>query len=630
MIYYIYADDKQAFVDNAKTHLSHKPVEYLTFSQLGQLDTNKVSHLLATGCLQELKLVMAIAHQNEISLGIIPTPEQKELIRTFSLTSKMEDAVKQALEPADKHIGLLYCNGEIVLQEVVVGDAPPLDRFDSILNGKSYFDRIKMFWQTIKRVKKLRHTQLKITDAKENEINLSAVGLVGVEYNNNTFASKLIASQLSPNNGKLSIVILSPISIVQYLGYLFTSLVSHLTPRTLPRSVGYIRSSKITIEPKKELEVLIDSTQKLKTPIELEAKENALALSVGESFWESRNAQTSVKDSIKVDHLPSDEESATYLSQAIPLFSHASKAQYASLFTNLREESRLTQNFMVLLIFATMIATFGLFINSASVIIGAMLLAPLMQPIVSLSMGVLRQDQALQIDGAKTIFIGVISVLITAATIALFTPIVILTTEMAGRLTPTILDLFVAIVSGAAAAYAKSNEKILGSLAGVAIAVALVPPLAVAGIGLGWADWSMFYSALLLFITNLVGIVLAAAFMFAILGFSPLYLAKKGIMIWLLIVVFVSIPLYSSFSKMREDIAIQKILSNLEFKVGQHEIRLNDVVFIDRTHVDKDEIRCEVISTGILNKEEKSILKEAILKSIDKEAEVVVTFRYRL
>jgi len=628
MIYYIYADNKLEFIDKCKTYLEGKEVVYLPFSKLGELDIQDVSHIIATGCLNELKLLMGIAHQNEIPLGLVPTPEQKELIKTFSLTSKVEESIALALKPSEKKLDLLYCNGEIVLQEVVVGDAPPLDRFDTTLNGKTYFDRIKIFWRTMKRVKTLKHTQIKITDAKENEIKLSAVGIVGIEYNNNTFASKLIASQLSSNDGKLSIVILSPTSMVQYMGYLFKSLVSHLTPKSLPKSVGYIRSAKITIGPKEEMEVLIDSAEKQITPIELEVKEKALALSVGEAFWEKQSTQTNTKDSIKVDHLPSDEESTNYLSAAIPLFSHASKEQYATLFTNLREESRLSQNFMVLLVLATMIATFGLFINSSSVIIGAMLLAPLMQPIVSLSMGVLRQDEALQINGAKTIAIGVFAVLATAGLIALFTPIERLTTEMAGRLSPTILDLFVAIVSGAAAAYAKSNEKILGSLAGVAIAVALVPPIAVAGIGLGWGDWSMFSTAFLLFVTNLVGIVLAAAFTFAMLGFSPLHLAKKGILTWLIIVALVAVPLYTSFSKMQEDIRIQKTLSNLSFNVGEHDVKLTHIELVHRAEI--DEIRCEVISSGLLSREEKNRLKESILKSIDKMAEVIVTFRYKL
>ena len=631
MIYYIYAEKDTDFIEKNRTLGVWKEtssIEYIPFSKLGELDISKASHLLVTAAVEEIKIVMSISHQNSISLGIIPTSEQKELIRTFALPSKPEEAIKQALVVCEKKIDALYCNGKIVLQEVVIGDAPPLDQFDSTLKDKTYLDRVKIFWRTIKKVKELKHTKMKITDAKENEISISAVGVVGVEYNNATFAAKLIAPELSVNDGKLSIVILSPTSIMQYIGYLFKSLVSHLTPKTLPRSVGFMRSSKITIEPKTELDVHIDSANVLKTPVVLEVKEEALAISVGAKFWEKQNKDVSTKNSIKVDHLPSDEESANYLSVAIPLFSHASQEQYTALFKNLREESRTSSTFMILLILATMIATFGLFINSSSIIIGAMLLAPLMQPIVSLSMGVLRQDSALQVNGIKTIAIGVFAVVATAALIALFTPIERLTSEMAGRLSPTILDLFVAIVSGVAAAYAKSNEKILGSLAGVAIAVALVPPIAVAGIGLGWADWHMFSTAFLLFITNLVGIVLAAAFTFFVLGFSPLHIAKKGIGVWLLIVALVAIPLYSSFSQMQEDISVRRTLSNLSFNVGEHDVKLTNIELLHKA--EKDEIRCEVISSGVLSKEEQMRLKESITKSIHRDTEVVVTYRYRL
>jgi len=628
MIYYIYNQEQSEFVESTKEYLKEQEVTYLLFEDLYTVDISQTTHLLVTASLDEIKRVLVLAEKTHLSVGIIATPKQKELMRTFALPSKLEEAVALALIPSEKPLDILYANEHMVLQEVVVGDAPPLDAFDNTLGDKTYLDRIKTFWHTMRKVKTLKHTELKIVDAKENEIKLSAVGVVGLEYHNNTFASKLISSQLSASDGKLSIVILSPTSIVQYMGYLFKALVSHLTPKTLPTSVGYMRSSSFSIESKDVLEVLVDSKKFGQTPVTLTVREKSLALSVGKTFWERQGEQTNGKDSIKVDHLPSDEESSSYLSQAIPLFSHASKEQYASLFTSLREESRVTQSFMVLLILATMIATFGLFINSSSVIIGAMLLAPLMQPIVSLSMGVLRQDVTLEMHGFKTIVIGVFAVLMTAALIAMFTPIERLTSEMAGRLSPTILDLFVAIVSGAAAAYAKSNEKILGSLAGVAIAVALVPPIAVAGIGIGWGDWSMFSTAFLLFITNLVGIVLAAALTFAMLGFSPLHLAKKGIVTWFIIVALVSIPLSNAFSKMKEDIKIQKVLSNVSFNVGKHDVKLTHIVIVHRR--DSDEIRCEVISTGILNKEEKIRLKEAILKSIHKKAEVIVTFRYRL
>ena len=629
MIVYIYSEESQAFVEKNKTlEIWSKEVLYVPFSKLDTLDVRQVSHLLVSGWVKEIKKVMHLAYEHHLSLGIIPLPEQKELIRTLELPTKIEEAIALALVPSEKKLDLLFCNDTMVLQEVVIGDAPPLDHFDTVLKGKTFFDRVKLFWMTLRKVKQLKHSKMKITNAKKNEMELSAVGLVGLEYNNATFASKLLSSKLSASDGRLLLVILSPTSMMQYIGYLFQSLVSYMTPKTLPKSVGYISSSEITIETEVPLKVRIDASEMSSTPVHLNVLEEALALSVGEKFWQRQNPVQSTKDSVKIDHLPSDKENAEYLSKAIPLFTHASQEQYTTLFTNLREEGKVNSVYITLLILSTMIATFGLFINSSSVVIGAMLLAPLMQPIVSLSMGVLRQDTGLEINGAKSIFWGVLAVLGTAAIIAMFTPIERMTTEMAGRLSPTILDLFVAIVSGIAAAYVKSNEKILGALAGVAIAVALVPPIAVAGIGLGWGNWHMFMMAFLLFTTNLVGIVLAAALTFVLLGFSPLRVAKKGLMTWLIIVSLVAIPLYSAFEQMKEDIKIQRILSNLSFSLGEHEVTLTQVKLLH--HPKSDVIRCEVISSGILSKKEKKVLKEAILKSIDKKAEVIVTFRYRL
>jgi len=629
MTVYVYSEEDEAFVEKNKTlPLWPSDLRYLPFEKLDTLDTASVTHLLVTGWVKEIKKVMDVAYKEGITLGIIPTPKQKELIRTLELPSKTEEAITLALTPARKKVDLLFCNDTIVIQEVVIGDAPPLDHFDTVLKGTSFSERVKLFWHTLKTVKHLKHSRIRIKDAKENEMTVSAVGMVGIEYNNATFAAKLFSDKLSASDGKLLLVILSPTSIIQYMGYLYKSLVSYITPKAMPRSVGYISSSQIEVDSEHFLSVRIDSTERTKLPISLTVLTETLALSVGEKFWEKQKNIQSSKDSIKIDHLPSDRESADFLSKSIPLFSHASKEQYTSLFSSLREEGKVNSVYIMLLILSTLLATLGLFVDSSSVVIGAMLLAPLMQPIVSLSMGVLRQDSALEFNGAKSIFWGVTTVLATAALLALLTPIEHLTTEMAGRLSPTILDLFIAIVSGVAAAYVKSNEKILSSLAGVAIAVALVPPIAVAGIGLGWGDLHMFMMAFLLFITNLVGIVIAAGVTFMILGYSPLHVAKKGIMTWMVIVALVSIPLYNAFKQIEEDIKTQRTLSNLTFDLKQHTVKLTHVQLIHQPKV--DEIRTEVISSGILSKKEKQILKEMILKSLDKEAEVIVTFRYKL
>jgi uncharacterized hydrophobic protein (TIGR00271 family) len=627
-IAYIYGSVEESYLEKIKAMFQDEAVVYIPFSELSSVENGNFSHIIVSGTLAEIKKVILLAHKLKKSIGIIPLATQKNLMRTFALPSKLEESIPLSLVNTGKKIDLLFCNDVPVIQEVVIGDVPPLDSYDTVLQGKGFFWRIKLFFHTLHKVKRLHHSRIILTDAQEKEIRFSAVGLVGMEYHNGTFASKLISSQINATDGKLSLLLLAPVSILQYIGYLFKALVSQWKSEQLPQSLGYVRSSRIEISTNRPLEVLVDSEVRFETPVVLSTQQESLQLSVGEAFWEKQNQDVKGKNSVKTDHLPSDEESASYLEKAIPLFTHASQAQYTALFSNLREESRLSSTFMILLILATMIATFGLFINSSSVIIGAMLLAPLMQPIVSLSMGVLRQDVVLELSSARTITVGVISVLLTAAVIAWFIPIEQLTSEMSGRLFPTTLDLFVAIASGMAAAYAKSNEKILGSLAGVAIAVALVPPIAVAGIGLGWAEWHMFFSAFLLFLTNLVGIVLAAALTFVVLGYSPIYVARKVIVIWLMIAALVSLPLYSSFEKMKENITIQKTLANIHFKLQQQEVILTDIQLIQHSKI--LEVRCEVIASGFLMPEEKILLKEVIEKTIGKKVDVIATFRYRL
>ena len=625
---FFYGTVEEAYLEKIKRHLAQSRVSLFPLSELLSISHAHFTHYVVCGTLGEIKEVVQFVLQEQKSLGIVPLPEQKALMDTFALPSDLEKSIALAVQPSEERIDVLLSEGEAVLQEVVVGDVPPLDRYDSLLKGKGLFARMGMLWHTLAKVRRLHHKRFTLTDEEGKSLKLSAVGLVGMEYHNSTFASKLIASQINAGDGKLSLLILSPVSILQYMGYLFNAFIPKRTPGHLPRSLGYLRGSRLEIESDREVEVLVDGIHRQKTPVTLQVDGKALALSMGEAFWERQSDEVKGKNSTKIDHLPSDDESAGYLAKAIPLFSHASQAQYAALFSSLREEAKLTSTFMTLLILATMIATFGLFINSASVIIGAMLLAPLMQPIVSLSMGVLRQDSVLELTAARTIVIGVGAVLATAAIIAGLTPIEKLSSEMAGRLSPTILDLFVAIVSGIAAAYAKSNEKILGSLAGVAIAVALVPPIAVSGIGIGWGEWHIFSLAFLLFLTNLVGIVLAAALTFMVLGYSPIKIARKGVMVWLGIALLISMPLYSSFETMRRHSSVQQRLTNAHFILAAHEVTLTHIELL--RHTNGMELRCEVISSGFLSKAEKQELKAQIEKSVGEKVEVIATFRYRL
>ncbi len=193
----------------------------------------------------------------------------------------------------------------------------------------------------------------------------------------------------------------------------------------------------------------------------------------------------------------------------------------ADVVAGMRVGAQPTVDFFVLILLSAVIATLGLLQNSAAVIIGAMLVAPLMTPILSMGMSMVVSDlKQLRVAAEATVQGAALAIVVGVVTV-LLSPIQTVTIEILSRTTPNVLDLVVALASGAAAGYAVSRKEVAAALPGVAIAAALVPPLCVVGIGFGMADITIATGALLLFITNLVAIVFAAALTFIALGFFP-------------------------------------------------------------------------------------------------------------
>jgi uncharacterized hydrophobic protein (TIGR00271 family) len=181
------------------------------------------------------------------------------------------------------------------------------------------------------------------------------------------------------------------------------------------------------------------------------------------------------------------------------------------------------EQFGVLLFLATVIATAGLVSDSTATVIGAMIIAPLMTPIMAttaaLTMGQLaRAGRALLLVG-----IGVLSVICLSALLGwLYSGIIDFNanSQILGRVSPRMLDLIAALASGAAGAFCLSREDISDSIAGVAIAISLVPPLCVVGLSLQAGQWAAAQGAFLLFVTNFLAILLAGGAVLALLGLS--------------------------------------------------------------------------------------------------------------
>lgn len=219
------------------------------------------------------------------------------------------------------------------------------------------------------------------------------------------------------------------------------------------------------------------------------------------------------------------------------------------LVRRLESGSRWRAEFMAMLSLAAAIAAVGLLQSSPAVVIGAMLVAPLMTPMLGAGLGIAQGNPQLARRAAAAIVRGtVLAIVIAAAFGALGGGGVELTPELAARTAPTLGDLLVATLSGVAAAYAIARPELGEALPGVAIAAALVPPLATIGITLAGGAFDAARGAALLYATNLVAIVLAAAVVFRVVGMRPTPdagrpWARTTVLVLLLITGALSVPL---------------------------------------------------------------------------------------
>lgn len=190
-------------------------------------------------------------------------------------------------------------------------------------------------------------------------------------------------------------------------------------------------------------------------------------------------------------------------------------------YMQLRRAARANVDYYVLMLLAAAVATLGLLLNSAAVVIGAMLIAPLMSPIAGAALGVVQGDAKLLRLSIGSVASGTATAVGVAIVVAFALPGTEATSEFTARTEPGLLDLLVALGSGVAAAYTLSRPGLSAALPGVAVAAALVPPLASISVGVVLTEWQDAAGAALLFGTNLVAIAAASALTFLWLGFRP-------------------------------------------------------------------------------------------------------------
>ena len=229
-----------------------------------------------------------------------------------------------------------------------------------------------------------------------------------------------------------------------------------------------------------------------------------------------------------------------------------------------------------ILVFAILICSLGLNVNSTAVVIGAMLVSPLMGPIIGLGFGIATSDISLLKKALYNyLFAGIVAIVASTLYFAL-TPIHVAQTEMLSRTSPNIYDVLIAFFGGLAGIVAIASKMKGNVIPGVAIATALMPPLCTAGYGLATLQWSFFFGAFYLFFINTVFIFLATLLTARLLKFPQKQqldekLSKRTNRIILFITILTIVPsIYFGYIMVQQDRYMQKAMRFVKSEIAKH------------------------------------------------------------
>jgi uncharacterized hydrophobic protein (TIGR00271 family) len=289
------------------------------------------------------------------------------------------------------------------------------------------------------------------------------------------------------------------------------------------------------------------------------------------------------------------------------------------------------QQFFVLMLLSATIAAFGLVNDSAAVVIGAMLVAPLMTPILAIAAAVVQGWRHRAVGSLAIVGAGALCAIGVGVVVSFIAPILRtglpLPGELLARTSPNMIDLGIALAAGAAGGFVAVRTEASGALPGVGIAVALVPPLATVGLTAGLGHWDLSLGALLLFATNLVAIVFAASLVFIGAGFAAYRDefgnrdARLAAAIIVVAVVLVGIPLFAhSMQKLDQANAIATVARNVEVWAPDQTL--------DRIEIDgsEDPLLITVGITGAAPSPDPSSLAALLAADFGKVVDVDVVF----
>lgn len=412
-----------------ENEISFKVVEYAelikdTDAHLLNLELPHLVSLLNDDDFHELiKLVKA----RNLSLGIIPDSRSSLIARWLKIPDKKDELMQNAFAVNKSKLDLIACNEKIFFGSATLGQMP-------FIYSKSLAQHKSAIWSFFAAVREIftgllglianKPFALTLKLGNDNVIKTAATGLVFIQNDRGGIASRLVDSTISARDGKLSVLVVSPKSIVEFVLYLIEAAFARDSQgKKLPAAVSYIRTDCLSIICDNDQKCSIDGTVITAREFSFTIEPQIARVNLSADFLECRKNSGESKNIFKTDNLPIDEQHIEMIQKQLPFFTNSLEEDFKELFKTLRTNAKIRADYLVMMLLSSVVAGLGLFLNSAAVIVGAMLLALLMGPIISLSMGLLRREIKLLTDSLRTIAAGFFAALATSGCMAWIIPL---------------------------------------------------------------------------------------------------------------------------------------------------------------------------------------------------------------
>jgi len=285
------------------------------------------------------------------------------------------------------------------------------------------------------------------------------------------------------------------------------------------------------------------------------------------------------------------EKDKEQVKKVFKLFSTTQRRQ-DKVCAQVRENAKGDFDFYIMSLFAGIIITLGIMIDSTAVVIGGMLIAPLVWPILAMAMGIVMGRSALLQRSLFTVLKSTLVILLAAILFGFLVPdVVVENNELLSRTSPTLYELIIGLAAGFIGAFIVAYPKLGSAIAGVVVAAALVPPIATMGISLARGDFSAFGGSFLLYLSNLIAITFAAAILFLLAKYKPRSEQAEekkatGFQWTLIVLTIIIIPLVLITKNTATEVRVSKVVKDVVYSslenadVSQIDLQKKENVFL--------------------------------------------------